>query len=55
VGANADWAEKAVREAATLSASEALDAGVIDLVAGDTGEVLERIDGRTVIMAGGGA
>lgn len=52
-GRNADWAEKAVREAASLSASAALDAGVIDLVAGDTAEVLERIDGRTVIVAGG--
>jgi len=49
---NADWAEKAVREAASLSANAALEAHVIDLVARDTGELLERIDGRTVEVAG---
>src|SRR5262245_10310461 len=35
-GRNVYWAEKAVREAATLSTSAALDAHVIDVVAGDT-------------------
>ncbi len=53
-GRNADWGEKAVREAASLSATAALQAGVIDLIADDTTELLERIDGRTVIVAGGG-
>jgi membrane-bound serine protease (ClpP class) len=52
-GRNADWAEKAVREAATLSASAALTAGVIDLVARDLTELLERIDGKMVEVAGG--
>jgi len=52
-GRNVDWAEKAVREAATLSTSAALDAHVIDLVAGDTTELLSKIDGRTVDVAGG--
>jgi membrane-bound serine protease (ClpP class) len=52
-GRNADWAEKAVREAASLSANAALQAGVIDLVAGDTTELLAKIDGRTVAVAGG--
>ena len=32
-GRNADWAEQAVREAASLSATAALRRGVIDLVA----------------------
>jgi membrane-bound serine protease (ClpP class) len=47
-GRNADWAEKAVRDAATLSAEAALKEGVIDLVAGDRAGLLARIDGRTV-------
>ncbi len=47
-GRNAEWAEKAVREAASLSAEEALALGVIDLIARTPGELLERIDGRTV-------
>jgi membrane-bound serine protease (ClpP class) len=52
-GRNADWAEKAVREAASLSASEALDANVIDLMARDLDDLLAKIDGRTVEVAGG--
>jgi len=52
-GRNADWAEKAVREAASLSASAALEAKVIDLVARNPTELLHLIDGRTVELAGG--
>lgn len=50
---NADWAEKAVREAATLSANGALQEKVIDLVARDQAELLRQIDGRVVEVAGG--
>ena len=52
-GRNADWAEKAVREAASLSASGALQEKVIDLVARNLTELLHLIDGRTVELAGG--
>jgi membrane-bound serine protease (ClpP class) len=52
-GRNADWAEKAVREAASLSASGALQANVIELVARNPAELLQLIDGRTVELAGG--
>lgn len=51
-GRNADWAEQAVREAASLSASEALGLNVIDLIADDLGDLLAAIDGRTVEVAG---
>jgi membrane-bound serine protease (ClpP class) len=52
-GRNADWAEKAVREAATLSANGALQASVIDLIARDPAELLKQVDGRMVEVAGG--
>ena len=45
-GRNADWAEKAVTEAATLTASEALEMNVIDLIAADNAELFRKINGR---------
>ncbi|HEX8783907.1 MAG TPA: NfeD family protein [Steroidobacteraceae bacterium] len=47
-GRNADWAEHAVRGAASLSANAALDQKVIDLIARDVPDLLARIDGREV-------
>ena len=47
-GRNADWAEDAVRNAATLTAREALEQNVIDLIADDMDELLREIDGREV-------
>jgi membrane-bound serine protease (ClpP class) len=52
-GRNADWAEKAVREAASLSAEQALKQHVIDLMADNTTELLNKLDGRTVTTATG--
>lgn len=52
-GRNAEWAERAVREAASLPASEALDLNVIDLIADDLPTLLSAIDGREVQMADG--
>jgi membrane-bound serine protease (ClpP class) len=52
-GRNADWAEKAVREAAALSANGALQAHVIDLIARSPTDLLRQVDGRTVEVAGG--
>jgi membrane-bound serine protease (ClpP class) len=45
---NADWAERAVREAASLTAERAVELNVVDLVAADMGELLRKIDGRVV-------
>jgi membrane-bound serine protease (ClpP class) len=47
-GRNADWGERAVREAASLDADAALAAGVIDVVARDLDDLLAQADGRTV-------
>jgi membrane-bound serine protease (ClpP class) len=52
-GRNADWAEKAVREAATLTASAALKERVIDVIAKDVGDLVAKIDGRTVTTSAG--
>ena len=51
-GRNAAWAEKAVIEAASLSANDALAIGVVDLIAEDTDVLLRALDGRTVTVAG---
>lgn len=51
-GRNADWAEQAVRSAASLPASDALKRHVIDVVADDVPDLLRKIDGRKVIAAG---
>jgi membrane-bound serine protease (ClpP class) len=51
-GRNADWAEKAVREAVSLSASEAQRLKVIDLVADDLPDLLRQLDGRTLTANG---
>jgi membrane-bound serine protease (ClpP class) len=47
-GRNVEWAEQAVRGAASLSANAALDAKVIDVIARDLPDLLARIDGREV-------
>jgi membrane-bound serine protease (ClpP class) len=52
-GRNAEWAERAVREAVSLSAAEARRARVIDVVARDVDDLLAKIDGREVTVAGG--
>ncbi|MGD2075568.1 MAG: nodulation protein NfeD [Gammaproteobacteria bacterium] len=51
-GRNVEWAEKAVRESASLPADEALALGVIDLVATDLSELLEEVDGRELTIQG---
>lgn len=52
-GRNADWAEQAVREAASISAEQALKNHVIDLIAPDVPALLASVDGRRVETAAG--
>ncbi len=52
-GRNAEWAERAVREAVSLSSAEALEQKVIDVVAADVPQLLQRLDGRRVKVGGG--
>lgn len=51
-GRNADWAELAVREGASLTAAEALELGVIEVLARDLDDLLAQADGRTVEVGG---
>lgn len=51
-GRNVDWAEQAVRTAASLPAQEALEQNVIDLVARDVPDLLAQLDGRELEAAG---
>ncbi|MDX1485790.1 MAG: nodulation protein NfeD [Alphaproteobacteria bacterium] len=52
-GRNAEWAEKSVTEAASLSSQEALEANVIDLVADNMTDLLAKADGRVVKIPAG--
>lgn len=53
-GRNADWAEKAVRPPSTsVTATEALELNVIDIVAKDLEDLLAQLDGMTVETASG--
>ena len=47
-GRNAEWAEQAVREAVSLSASEALELQVVDYIAVDLADLLRQLDGKTL-------
>jgi membrane-bound serine protease (ClpP class) len=50
-GRNADWAEAAVRGAASLSANDALEQHVIDIVAKDVPDLLQQLQGRKLKAA----
>lgn len=52
-GRNVEWAEKAVREAASLTAEQALDQHVVEYLAGDVPGLLRQIDGLDVETAAG--
>jgi len=47
-GRNEEWAEKAVRESVSVTASEALENNIIDLIAEDMDDLIKQINGREV-------
>jgi membrane-bound serine protease (ClpP class) len=51
-GRSANWAEDAVRTAASIPASEAVKLHVVDLIADDVPDLLRKIDGRITTVAG---
>ncbi|KAG0167843.1 hypothetical protein DFQ30_005597 [Apophysomyces sp. BC1015] len=52
-GRNGDWAERSVREAVSLSATDALSHHVIDVIAGDLDTLLAKLDARRIDTAQG--
>ena len=52
-GRNAEWGERAVRDAVSLTADEAKELGVIDIVAQDIPDLLKQVDGRRISLPGG--
>jgi membrane-bound serine protease (ClpP class) len=52
-GRNAQWAAKAVTDAASLSANEAKAQDVIDIIATDERDLLRKLDGRSVKVSAG--
>ena len=52
-GRNADWAEKAVRQSITASASDALKLHVIEYIAADPRDLLSKVNGRQISLPGG--
>ena len=51
-GRNGDWAERAVREASSITSEKALELGVIDVIASDLDDLLKQADGRVVNVNG---
>ena len=47
-GRNVDWVEKAIRDSISATESEALKAGIIDIVAKDLDDLIKQINGRSV-------
>lgn len=51
-GRNARWAERAVRESVSLTAREAAEENVVELIAEDEAALLKALDGRSVTKGG---
>ncbi|MBN2072412.1 MAG: nodulation protein NfeD [Actinobacteria bacterium] len=49
---NQEWAEQAVRESVSITASEALEIGVIDITAKNTPDLLDKINGKVIDKLG---
>lgn len=51
-GRNVEWAEKAVRESESITEREAVELKVVDLIADNLGDLLEKVHGRVVMVQG---
>ncbi len=51
-GRNGEWVEKAIRESVSITADEAVEKNVVDMVAEDIDDLLKKLDGREVVLTG---
>jgi len=51
-GRNAQWIEQAIRESVSITAKEALEIGVIEIVADSLPDLLKKLDGRKIQKEG---
>jgi membrane-bound serine protease (ClpP class) len=52
-GKNAEWVEKAIRESVSITADEAVKNNVVDLIATDIDDLLNKINGREIHIKNG--
>ncbi|MGI9523633.1 MAG: NfeD family protein [Hyphomicrobiaceae bacterium] len=52
-GRSEEWADRFVKDAATLTADEAAKEGIVDVLASDVPNLLERVDGKLVKTSSG--
>ena len=51
-GRSGEWVEKAIRESVSITADEAVEKNVVDMVATDVDDLLKQLDGKEVVLAG---
>jgi membrane-bound serine protease (ClpP class) len=51
-GRNGEWVEKAIRESVSITADEAVEKHVVDMIAVDLDDLLRQLDGKEVVVAG---
>lgn len=51
-GRNGEWVERAIRESVSITAEEALEKNVIDLIAKDLDDLLLELEGREIVVLG---
>jgi len=52
-GRNEEWVEEAVRKSVSVTENEALELGIIDLIAANETELIEYLDGKTAKLPSG--
>lgn len=51
-GRNGEWVEQAIRESVSVTAEEAMEKNIIDLIAEDVDDLLQKLDGKEIVVQG---